>query len=141
MRKYQLRSLLRTVLPSQSLHEVTLGTHQIEVDAVVHQVVFSGRCVARCAKVHPVRLAHGLDVVVGTRQPNKFGVELGQILLQLRGAVARGIARHKYAIKFARDFLVDRVMHDGHLVEFFGANVRAVSEAKVDLDGREGSAS
>lgn len=142
MRKYQLRSLLRTVLSSQSLHKIALGAHQVKVDAVVHQVVLPGRRVARRAKVHSVRLAHGFDVVVGPCQTNELWMELGKVLLELRGTIARRIAGHKYAVQLSRKLLLDRVKHDGHLVEFFGANIRAVSEAKIDLDGEnEGATS
>lgn len=102
---------------------------------MVHQVVLSWGCVARRAEVHPVRLAHGFDVVVGPCQTNELGMELGKVLLQLRGAIARGIARHEYAIKLSRKLLLDRVKHDCHLVEFLRANIRAMREAKVDLDG------
>lgn len=124
------------MLPAQSLDEVTLRVHQVKVDAVVNQVVLSGRNTFRRAEVDPVGLAHGLDIVVGARQADELGVELGQVLLQLPGPIARGVARHKDAVQAAGNLLLDNVNHVCHLVKLFGADVGAVGEAKVDLTVR-----
>lgn len=125
------------MLPPQRLHKVALRTHQVEVDAVVHQIVRSWRRVARCAEVYPVRLAHGLDLVVRPRQANELGVELGQVFLHLGGAVARRVARHKHGLERVGALFIHKVVHDGHLVELFGADVGTVREAEVYLvEGR-----
>jgi hypothetical protein len=87
----------------------------------------------RRAKVHPVRLAHILDLVVRARQADEIRVEFLQVLLEHLGIVARGVAcdheREQHGAAFFRHFVV----HEGHFVELIGADVGAVCEAEVDL--------
>lgn len=127
-----LGALLRRMLPAQRLDKVALRVHQVKVDAVVDQVVLARLDVCWGAKVHAVRLAHGLDLVVRARQADKARVELHQVLAEHVGRVAGRVTRHKHGQQLAGLLGLDHVKHAAHFVEFFGANVGAVGEAKVD---------
>lgn len=126
--------LFRRVLSPQCLYEIALWVHQVKVYAVVNQVILAGLHISRRAEVHPILLAQILDLVICSRQANKLGVELGEVALERRGVVAGRIARHKDGQKLVvGDLGIDNVQHAGHLVEFFGADVGAASESKIDL--------
>lgn len=125
--------LLGTMLPAQRLHEVALGVHQVEVDAMVDEVVLAGLNVARRAEVDAVALAHVADLLVGARQPDEARVELGQVRLEDLGVVARRVARDEDRRQRVGGLRLHQVEHARHLVELFRADVRAVREAEVDL--------
>lgn len=108
-------------------------THQIKIYAVVDQVVLARLDVCRRGKVDPVLLANVLNVFVCASQTDNVWVELLQVGLQDGGSVAGRIAGDENgAQRVARRFL-DLVNHLGHLVQFLGANVGTVAEAKVHL--------
>lgn len=137
MSRNELRGLLRRVLSSQGLHKVTIGVHQVKVDAVVDEVVLAGLDVLGRAEVDAVLLAQRLDLVVGSGQADEPGVELGQVLLQGCWVVARGVAGDEDGEEGRVGVLgFDNVEHLGHLVELFGADVGAAGEAEVDLQTR-----
>lgn len=137
MSRNELRGLLRRVLSSQRLHKVTVGVHQVKVDAVVDEVVLAGLDVLGRAEVDAVLLAQRLDLVVGSGQADEPGVELGQVLLQGRWVVARRVAGDEDGEEGRVGVLgLDNVEHLGHLVELFGADVGAAGEAEVDLQTR-----
>ena len=110
-------------------------THQVEVDTVVHQIVFARVHVLRCAEVHPVLLAHVLDLVVRASQADNISVELLEIRAQHFGGIASGIACNKDRQEdvLALGSLLHLVNNLGHLVQFVGADIRAVREAEVNL--------
>jgi hypothetical protein len=110
-------------------------THEIEVYAMVDQVILPRLHCRWRAKVHAVLLARLLDVLVGACQAQDGRVELGKVLLQDFGGVARGVAGDHEGDHDIAAFLLDFVMHEGHLVELVGADVGAVREAEVDLAG------
>ena len=111
----------------------TQHTHQIEVNAVINQVVLARLGILGRAKVHPIRLASILDLLVVARQPNEIRVELGQVFLEYARVVARGVACNHDGEEDVSAFGDDFVVHEGHFVEFVGADVGAVGEAEVDL--------
>ena len=100
---------------------------------MIYEVVLPWLHATRRAKVDPVCFANALDLFVVARQANEVGVEFGQVLLEHLGVVARGVACDHYGKEDVAAFRDDFVVHEGHFVEFVGANVRAVGEAKVDL--------
>jgi hypothetical protein len=110
-------------------------THQVKVNTVIHQIVLPGLHTARRTKVHPIRLACLLNLLVFARQANEVWVEFFQVLLEHLWVVARGVAgdheREEHAAAFRNNFVV----HEGQFVEFVGADIGAVREAEVDLRG------
>lgn len=110
-------------------------THQIKVDTVVHEVILAGLHIPGSTKVHTVLLAHVLDLIVGTSQADDASVELLQILAQHLRRITDGIAGDENGHE---DLLIpgsslDLLDNLGHLVQLVGADIRAVSEAEVDL--------
>ena len=100
---------------------------------MVHQIILTRLHIRGCAEVHSVCFASVLDLIIVARQADKLGVEFLQVLLQDCRVIARGIAcYHEWEEHFAAR-LDHLVVHEGHLVEFVGADVRAVGEAEVDL--------
>ena len=128
-----LGTLVGTVLATEGLDEVAVRVHDVEVDAVVDEVVLPRLDVARRAEVHAVRLAHVADLVVGPREPHELLVELPQVRLQHPRVVARRVARDEHRQQEPRQFCLHQVVHPRHLVQLVRADVRAVREAEVDL--------
>jgi hypothetical protein len=85
------------------------------------------------AKVHPVRFAHLLDLLVRARQPNEIRVEFLQVLLEHLGVVARWVACNHEREQDGAALLDHFVVHESHLVELVRADIGAVREAEVDL--------
>ena len=111
MIKNNLRASIWAMLPSQSLHEVSVWIHQVKVDAMVHQVILSGFDVLRRAEVYPVRLAHVLDLVVCARQPDQRRVELGKVAFQSGRAITLRVACDEDGANRVRSLLIDNVEH------------------------------
>lgn len=125
--------LLRRVLSAQCLNEITIRVHQVKVDAVVHQIVLSWLDVLRCAEVDAVLLAERFDLIIRAGQTNELLMELAQVILKsLRGITGR-IAGDKDGKKCTWGLFFDDIQHGSHLVEFFGADIRASSETEVHL--------
>lgn len=133
MAQNNLGCCLGAVLSAQRLHKVALGVHQVEVYAVVYQIVLTRSHVLGRAKVHSVRLAHVLDLVVCARQADEGGVEFGQVLLQHLGGVAFRVTGDEDGQDGAGALGLDQIKHAGHLVEFLRADIGAMGEAKVNL--------
>lgn len=131
-------SLVRRVLAAEGLNKITLGVHQVEVDAVVDEVVLARLDLGGSAEVDAVRLAHGLDLVVCARQADELGVELGQVLLEHLGGIARRIAGDEDRLESAGTLGLHLFEHGRHLVKLLGADVGAVAEAEVDLQESKG---
>lgn len=125
--------LLRRVLSAQCLNEIAIRVHQVKVDAVVHQIVLSWLDVLRCAEVDAVLLAERLDLVVRAGQTDELLMELAQVILESLGCVTGGIAGDEDGKKCTRGLFFDDIQHGSHLVEFFGADIRASSEPEVYL--------
>jgi hypothetical protein len=100
---------------------------------MIHQIVLSGFHTARRTKVHPIRLARLLDLLIFARQANEVRMEFFQVFLEHLWIVARRVAgdheREEHAAAFRNNFVV----HEGHFVEFVGTDIGAVREAEVDL--------
>jgi hypothetical protein len=138
----KLRPIASTKSPSGSANcqslpaiivQVLQLTHQVKVDAMIHKIILPWLHAARCAKVHSVRLACVLDLIIVARQSNELWVELGEIFLQDLWSIACRIAgNHERKQHFAA-LLNHLVVHECHLVELVGADVGAVGEAEVDL--------
>lgn len=79
MRFNNSRRLLWAVLSPNSLDEIALGIHQVEINTVVDKVVLAFLDTLRGRKVYPIFLAHLFDLVPGACETNKVGVELGEI--------------------------------------------------------------
>ena len=60
-------------------------------------------------------------------------MELGQVFLEHFGCIARGVAGNHDGNENIAALLLDLLVHQSHLVELVGADVRAVREAEVDL--------
>lgn len=126
-------SLLRRVLSTQCLNKITLRIHEVEVDAVVHQVVLSGLNVLRCAEVDAVLLAEVLNLIVCTSQANKLVVELAEVFLERLWCITSRVAGNEDGEKCAGGLLFHNVQHGRHLIELFGADIGASGKAKIDL--------
>jgi hypothetical protein len=100
---------------------------------MIHKVIFSRLHTRRCAEVHPIRLARLLDLLVLARQADKVPMKFRQVFLQHLGVVARRIAGDHEGEEHVSAFRDNLVVHEGHFVEFVGADVGAVCEAEVDL--------
>jgi hypothetical protein len=106
-------------------------THQVKVDAVIDQVILPGRNLLRRTKVHAIRLARILNLLMAPRQPNKMRVKLSQVLLQHRRTISRRIARDHDRQQDIPTLLLNLLVHERHLVQLVRADVRAMREAKV----------
>lgn len=107
-------------------------THQVEVDAVIHQVILPRLHIRRGREVHPVRLAHILDLLPCAGHAQNIRMELCQIPSDNLRRISRRIARDEHILHDACAVLLfDLINHAGHLVQLFRADIRAVGEAKV----------
>lgn len=107
-------------------------THQIKVNGMINKVILSRLDIRRGGKVHTVLLTRILDLLPLARQAHHVLVKLLQVLFNNGRRVPRGITAdedRQHDVPVPR---LDIVNHAGHLVQLFGANVRAVGEAKVD---------
>lgn len=116
-------------------HRLVGLTHQVEVDAVVHQVILASLHILGCAEVHAVLAADILDLLVGTSQAHNARVELLQVFPQDLRGITGGIAgnedrEEKLVVLGGFPDLVNDL---GHLVQLVRADIRAVSETEVDL--------
>lgn len=123
----------RRMLAAEGLNKVALRVHDVEVDAVVDEVVLAGLDVRRRAEVDTVCLADSLDLIVGAREADELGVELGEIAFEHFRLVARRVTGDEDGREGAGALLLHEIIHARHLVQLIGADVRAVREAKVDL--------
>ncbi len=128
-----LRRLLRTMLPANRLDKIPLGIHEIKIYTVINEVILAGLDIRRRGEVHAIRLAHGLDLLPGPREADQCGVELSEVGFHHRGRVARRVTGDEDGAQGLGRSRFDEVDHVRHFVEFFGADVRAVGEAEVDL--------
>lgn len=128
--------LLGAILPSDSLHEISLGIHQVEINAVIHEIVLARLHALRGREVHAVCLAHILDLLPGAREPDEVGVEFGEVGAQHGGCVAGRVAGYEDGQQ-RRSTTRDSGAHDvdgaSHLVKLFGADIWAVGEAEIYL--------
>lgn len=110
-------------------------THQVEVNAVVHQVILTRLHILGRAEVHAVLTADVLDLLVGTSQANDTRVELLQVLAQdlrgITGRIAGNEDREENLVVLGG--LLDLLNDLGHLVQLVRADIGAVGETKVDL--------
>lgn len=125
--------LLRRVLSAQCLNEIAIRVHQVKVDAVVHQIVLSWLDVLGCAEVDAVLLAERLDLIIRAGQTNELLMEFTQVILKSLWGITGRIAGDEDGKKCTRCLFFDNIQHGGHLVEFFGADIRASSESEVHL--------
>ena len=100
---------------------------------MINQVVLSRLHRWRCAKVYTIFFACLLDVLVRSRQAQNGRVEFSQVFLEHFGRIARGVAGNHDGNEDIAALLFDLLVHQSHLVELVGADVRAVREAEVDL--------
>jgi hypothetical protein len=98
---------------------------------VIDQVVLPGRNLLRRTKVHAIRLARILNLLMAPRQPNKMRVKLSQILFQHRRAIPRRIARDHNWQQDIPTLLLNLLVYERHLVQLVRADVRTMAEAKV----------
>jgi arginine/ornithine N-succinyltransferase beta subunit len=102
---------------------------------VIYKVILSRLHTTWCAKVHSVRFARALNLFVAARQANELRVKLFQVLLQNLRVVARGVACDHEREEYFAALLNHLVVHEGHFVEFVRADIGAVGETEVDLQG------
>lgn len=105
----QLRSLFRRMLSSESLDEVSLGIHKVEVNAMIDKIVLAGLDVLWCAEVDTVLLAKILNLVVCSSQANELGVKFGEVSLEGLGVVTFGIAGDEDGQQFGCGLLFDEI--------------------------------
>lgn len=110
-------------------------THQIEVNTVVDQVVFARLDILGCTEVYPVLFADMLDLLVGAGQTTDIRVKFFEVFAQNLRSIADRIASNEHGKEqfVVSSSLLDLVDDLGHLVQFVGANIRAVRETKVNL--------
>jgi hypothetical protein len=107
-------------------------THQVKVNTVIHQIILPRLNIRRRRKVHAIRLAHILDLLPRPRHTQNIIMELRQIPLHHLRRIPRRVTRDENIPEDTLAVLLfDGVDHAGHLVQLFGADVRAVREAKV----------
>lgn len=118
---------------------------------MIHQVIHPGLHPLRRAEIYPICFAYILHTLPRPRQPHNTRMELRKVGFQHGRCIPRRITRDEDGeerllgrvnvdegkpgdgVAFRGG---DEVDHFGHFVEFFGADVRAVGEAKVDLRSR-----
>ena len=107
-------------------------THEVEVNAVVYEVILTRQDVLRCREVDTESLASSLDLFVLSSQTNQIVVELLQVLLCDLGGISCRVACDEDRSHNITVLLLDIVNHAGHLVQLFRADIRAVCESKVN---------
>ena len=60
------RRNLRTMLPPNRLHKISLRIHQIEIYTMINQIIHARLHVRRCTKIDPILLTYILDLFPGT---------------------------------------------------------------------------
>ena len=111
---------------------------------MIHQIIHPRLDPLRRTEIHPIQLTDCLDLLPRARQADHVRMELFQIGLEHRRCVSCRITRYEEGEEgrvlgiAGGQSLVDEIEHAGHLVEFFGADVRTVREAEVDLVARAG---
>lgn len=106
-------------------------THKVKINTVIHQIILPGFDLLRRRKIHPIRLARILDILIFARQTQHILVKLGQVLLGDLWRISRGITADEDGPHDVSMHGLDPVDHACHLVQLFGANIRAMREAKV----------
>ena len=128
---------------------------------MIYQIILPLLHILRRTEINPILLTNILYLLVCPRQPNYTWVKLGEVFLQDTRSVSGRIAGYEdwedgldlggvggagrdgrrdgggwRGVRGwcgGRESCVYEVYHLGHFVEFFGADVGAVGEAKVDL--------
>lgn len=132
---YQLATFFVKRVNGQRDRGTERDTHQIEINTMIHQVILPRLHIPRRTKVHPIHLAHLLDLLIRPRQANDLRMELLQIRAQHIRRIAHRITGDKHRQEETLVFrgVVDIVDNRGHFVQFVGTDIRAMCEAKVDL--------
>jgi len=140
MRQNDLRRILRTMLPPNRLHKVTLGIHQIEINTMIHQIILTLLYAFRRTKVHSILFTYILYLFPSACEADDRGVEFGEVGLQDARRVSCRITSYEEREKGwegggggEKWRGVHKIDHLRHLVELFGADIRAVAEAEVYL--------
>jgi hypothetical protein len=134
MLQHNRRSTLRRILSANALNKVTFRVHNIEVNAVIHEVIFLTRLeIGWRREVNSILLADVLGLFPCSRQAQEGWVELGEVRSEDRGSVSCGIAGDENTSQAIWFFRLDNVDRGRHLVEFIWADVGAMGEAEVDL--------
>lgn len=102
---------------------------------MVDQIILAGLHILGGAKVDAILPANVLDLLVGTSQANNARVELLQVFTENLGGITGWITsdEHRKEDVLALGGLLDLFDNLGHLVQFIGADIRAMREAEVDL--------
>lgn len=129
------RRRLRTMLPPNRLHKIALGIHQIKINTMIHKIILSLLHPLRRRKVHSILLTYILDLFPSACEAYDRRVEFGEVGGEHAGCVAGWVAGDEEGEDGREGGWggVYEVDHLGHFVEFFGADVGAVGEAKINL--------
>lgn len=124
------RSINREISPD-CFDEITLRIHEIEIDAMVYQIVLPWLHVRRRGKIYSVRLTHVLHLLPSARHAQNIIMELGQISSDHLRRVSGWITRDEYGQKHVSMLLFHSVNHTRHLIQLFGTDVWTVCETEV----------
>jgi len=124
---------------------------------MIHQIIRPRRRPLRRTEINTVSLAHVFDLLPGAREADDGGVEFGEVAVQHGGGVARGVAGYEDGEEGGSwdgggwlgrgrsdgrrgggggGGRGDEIDHPRHLIEFFGADIRAVREPEINLHPR-----
>lgn len=89
------RRLLRTMLSPNRLYEIPVRIHQIEVNAMIDQVILSLLHILRRTEIHSILLTDIFNLFPRTGQADDGRVELGEVFREDAWCVPRGVAGYE----------------------------------------------
>ena len=116
-----------------STDEIAELTHEIEIYAMIHQIILTWLHIWWCREIYPVFLTYWFGIFVRSTQAYYVWMELFEVLPDYRWRVPSRVASDKHRAQNISATLLDKVDHDGHFVQFFRTYVRAVREAEIHL--------
>lgn len=131
MISHDLSCLLGGKVPPDSLDKISFRIHEIEIYAVIYQIILTWLYIWWCREIYPIFLAHRFSVLVRPSQAYYVWMELFKILLDDCWRVPSRVTSDENRAQNVSAALLDKVDHDGHFVQFFRTYVRTVREAKI----------
>lgn len=82
-----------SILPTNALHEITFWIHNIEIDAMIHQIVFFTRLnIWWCTEIDSILFADVLHLLPSSCETNQVWMELGEICSKNGRGIAEWVA-------------------------------------------------
>jgi len=126
-----LGSRIDSEVPPNGLHKVSLGIHEVEVDAVIYKVILTRFHIRWRGEVHSVGLAHVLDFLPSPCHPEHVRMKFGEVPTYHLRRISCWVATDEDWQHHVAMHGLDPINHARHLIQLLGADIWAVREPEI----------